>query len=138
MPKSTELNTLPLRLLEVRKSAGISQAKCAARIEVSDRSYKLYELGKREIPLSVLFRFSEAMKTDVVWLMTGQGTSENTRPRPELLRETIAVIVRRIDPEISAEEAVKWGKKGEFIFGLAEKNGNSPSEEARVIFDTFE
>ena len=136
-PMSIALETLPTRLLEVRKAAGISQAKCAAKLGVSDKSYKLYELGRREIPVSALIAFAEELEVDATWLLTGIGNSRNP-PIPELISTTVAAVVEKLDASLTPDEADKWGKKGEFIFNLALRNGTSPREEAEIVFSTFD
>lgn len=133
---SSALETLPLRLLQSRKSVGISQSKCAAKVGVSDRSYKLYELGRREIPLSTAIKFSEELEVDLLWLLTGRG-HQTRRSHPDLVAETITVVAEKINPSITRDEAEKWGKRGELVYKLAFKNGTSARTESRDVFDAI-
>ncbi|WP_343503558.1 MULTISPECIES: helix-turn-helix domain-containing protein [Roseobacteraceae] len=60
-----------MRLRKIREQSGFSQARCAAYLGVSERSYKSYELGKREPPLSVVISASERFEVSLGWLVLG-------------------------------------------------------------------
>lgn len=134
---SIALETLHTRLLEARKAAGISQAKCAAKLGVSDKSYKFYELGRREIPVGILLKFADELEVNATWLLTGEGNPK-TQPVADLVGETIAAVVEKLEPGLTVEDADRWGRKGEVILQLALENGKSPREVAKSIFSTFE
>jgi len=65
--------TLQNRLKRVRIDTGFSQEGFARVIGVSGASYKLYETGKRDLPLSALLRILEIYEFDANWLLLGIG-----------------------------------------------------------------
>lgn len=64
------------RLEMVRRSTGLSQAAFGERLGLSDRAYKNYELGIRDLPLRVALDISEKFEVNVGWLVTGDGARD--------------------------------------------------------------
>jgi transcriptional regulator with XRE-family HTH domain len=65
--------TLQQRLKRVRVDTGFSQEGFARVLEVSTASYKLYETGKRDLPLASVLRILEIYELDANWFLLGIG-----------------------------------------------------------------
>lgn len=81
------ISLLPERLLSIRKQTGASQADFAKRLGFSPRAYKNYELGLRDVPLSLVESVYRVLGTDLSWLILGDGASSS---------ETAQEIIRKI------------------------------------------
>lgn len=81
------LSLLPERLLTIRKQTGASQGDFAKRLGVSPRAYKNYELGLRDVPLSLIESMHRELGADLSWLILGDGASSS---------ETAQEIIRKI------------------------------------------
>lgn len=96
------------RLLAVRKESGLSQADFAARVGTSTRAYKNYELGLRDVPLSVIVAINIEFGVEFDWLIMGRGASnsENT----ENINEKIVFGIRSFEEDnntrFSKEKAI--------------------------------
>ncbi len=58
-------------MLSVRSQLGYPQSKVAAILGIADKSYKNYELEKRELPLSVAVKFCDEFDKNLIWLVYG-------------------------------------------------------------------
>lgn len=85
------MSNLQERLSLIRKSTGMSQAAFGAEFGLSDRAYKNYELGIRELPLSVALDISEKHNVNIAWLLTGDGARSSLEVRDALKAAVIAV-----------------------------------------------
>ena len=65
--------TIQQRLKRVRIDTGFSQEGFARVLEVSTASYKLYETGKRDLPLACVLRILEIYELDANWFLLGIG-----------------------------------------------------------------
>ncbi|PIE13986.1 MAG: hypothetical protein CSA68_11285 [Rhodobacterales bacterium] len=107
------ISLLPERLLTVRKQTGASQVDFATRLGVSPRAYKNYELGLRDVPLSLIESMHRELGTDLSWLILGEGASNS---------ETAQGIIRKI------------------VFGIRtfeDTNGNRLSKEKTATVFTY-
>lgn len=68
-----QIPTLQHRLKRVRVDTGFSQEGFARVLEVSTASYKLYETGKRDLPLSCVLRILKIYELDANWFLLGIG-----------------------------------------------------------------
>ena len=68
------------RLKRVRIDTGFSQEGFARVIEVSTASYKLYETGKRDLPLASVLRILEIYELDANWFLLGIGDGDSDDP----------------------------------------------------------
>lgn len=122
------------RMLETRKDHDLPQSKVAALLHISDRGYKNYETGKREIPLSVALAFCERFDVSLSWLVTGDDCL-----RPEDVGATIDALVSEIFTESSKRglelTPAQAGKIGAYIFKTCHTNRTSPSKEAGAVFE---
>jgi len=66
------------RTQAVRLEHDVSKAKAAARLDITDRTHKFYELGKRKMPISTALKYHDAFGAKLKWLATGSG------PKPPL------------------------------------------------------
>lgn len=135
MNLSTRAAGLPSRMLEIRTIAKASQAKAAARLDISEKAYKNYELAKREVPLSVVLRFCEEFECSFGWLVLGEGAKTSIELR-NLVGDTFLEISLRVDKELTREEAALWGNKGQYIFEQCRATGNPARVEAERYFTT--
>ena len=85
------MSSLQERSLSIRKSAGLSQAAFGAEFALSDRAYKNYELGIRELPLSVALAISEKYDVNIAWLLTGDGARSGLEVRNAVKAAVVAV-----------------------------------------------
>jgi len=72
--------TLQQRLKRVRVEAGFSQEGFARVIQVSTASYKMYETGKRDLPLASVLRILEIYELDANWFLLGIGDGDSDDP----------------------------------------------------------
>lgn len=73
--------------MTVRKQTGASQTDFAKRLGISPRAYKNYELGLRDVPLSLIESMHRELGTDLSWLILGEGASS---------AETAQSIIRKV------------------------------------------
>lgn len=59
------------RLRHVRTKAGFTQRVMADKLAIGERTYKFYELGKRDISTPVAVKFCKLFKLDLNWLLIG-------------------------------------------------------------------
>lgn len=119
---------------ETRKNHDLPQSKVAALLHISDRGYKNYESGKREIPLSIALAFCERFDVSLSWLVTG-----NDCLRPDDVGAAIDALVSEIFAE-SSKRGLKLapaqaGKIGAYIFKTCHTNGTSPNQEVGAVFE---
>jgi transcriptional regulator with XRE-family HTH domain len=69
----------------------MSQAAFGAELGLSDRAYKNYELGIRDLPLAVALGISEKYDANIAWLLTGDGARSGLKIRDALKAAVIAV-----------------------------------------------
>lgn len=85
------MSDLQERLSSIRKETGLSQAAFGAEFGLSDRAYKNYELGIRELPLAVALGISEKCDVNIAWLLTGEGAQSTPAVRDAVKAAVIAV-----------------------------------------------
>lgn len=77
--------------MAVRKNVGLSQVDFAARVKTSARAYKNYELGLRDVPLSVIAAIHTEFGISFDWLILGKGAANDN-----VAENIIQTIVRGI------------------------------------------
>ena len=124
------------RLLSVRTKLGYPQSKIAAILGIADRSYKNYELEKRELPLAIAVKFCESFEVDLPWLIYGVAT-----PYPKnsvrLVGETVKAVCefdRSSQKDFTIAELEKFGN---YIFEQSIIKGTSPKDEAKQFFSVI-
>ena len=60
------------RIAETRQKQGWSQAEFAERLHISPSTVGMYEQGRREPPIDVLFAMSEEFGVTIDYLITGK------------------------------------------------------------------
>lgn len=70
------------RIRKAREAAGLSQGKLAEKMDMSSNAISRYELGEREMGISILYRFAEALHTTPDKLAPGRF-EKDTRINPE-------------------------------------------------------
>ena len=84
-------NEMQARLEAVRKSTGLSQAAFGERLGLSDRAYKNYELGIRDLPLRIALSLAQTFDVNLAWLLTGEG-AQSTPSIGEALEASVIVV----------------------------------------------
>ena len=124
------------RMLSVRTKLGYPQSKIAAILGIADKSYKNYELEKRELPLSIAVKFCEEFDENLAWLVYGLAVPDSQRSA-ELAGETARAIFEHIkasDKEFSGAEIQKFAH---YIFEQSLSKDASPQGEAKLFFSAI-
>ncbi|PTQ72749.1 helix-turn-helix domain-containing protein [Celeribacter persicus] len=124
------------RMRETREKTGYSQGKFAAMLELSDRAYKNYELGKREPPLAVAALFSSKFNVDLRWLVFGEEPQPQDIELIELAAQTsdatYAISANSGQPPLGEKT---YGKFFRYVLKQCFSKGSSPSEEAKAVYE---
>lgn len=120
------------RLREVRLTSDFSQAKTAARLGIADRTYKFYELGKREVPLSTAIKFCAEFSVELKWLATGTGP-KHLLSEDSLVEEAIVAVISALDLKGLKLGADRIAKQVGFVLKQTTEKGTSPMEEAEAL-----
>lgn len=132
---STGLEFIGARMRSAREAAGHSQAKCAALLDVSERSYKSYELGKREPSLRTAVDFSERLQIDLRWLILG----EKTMPTSNLIDLTEEVAAALFEQAAAgAFTPKKFGRITRYVLEQIIAKGTDPQTEAKEVLSIFQ
>jgi DNA-binding XRE family transcriptional regulator len=122
------------RLAAARAKMQASQVKAAARLEISEASYKNYETEKRDLPLAVAVEFCEAFDVDLGWLV--YGTQPNAWEKATVtVSETIEALFSEAQKRKLTLSPSRAAKIGAYIHRTCAQNGTSPATEAGPIFD---
>lgn len=132
----SEVSKVGHRMREVREKAGFSQSKCAVKLNLSDRAYKNYELGKREPSLATAVLFSSKFGVDLNWLAFGN----KLRPHDDAVIDTAtecgaAAYAIATEGGVSSLSAKKFAKFFRYALKQSLSKGTAPGEEARAVFD---
>lgn len=120
-------------MLSVRTKLGYPQSKMGAILGIADRSYKNYELEKRELPLSIAVKFCDEFEQNLGWLVFGHSAPD-TQTSIELVGKTTREVVEYCElhePSPTSEEIQKFA---EYIFEQAITKSSTPEEEAKQFF----
>ena len=123
-------------MLSVRSKLGYPQSKIAAILGIADKSYKNYELEKRELPLSIAVKFCEEFDENLAWLVYGLAVPDSQR-FAELAGETARAVFEHIkasDKEFSGAEIQKFAH---YIFEQSLSKDTSPQGEAKLFFSAI-
>lgn len=77
----TYLGSLGARMAIARNELGLSQARMAGALGMSQRAYQSYETGKRSIPVEALVDMHRQFGVDLNWILMGV---EAVRPGHDL------------------------------------------------------
>lgn len=124
------------RLLAVRTQLGYPQSKMAAILDISDKSYKNYELEKRELPLSVAVRFCKQFDQNLAWLILGTNVP-NIDEAADLVGDTVEAVFTHLEASEKVFSSAEINKFGKYIYQQASSKGTSPQDEARQFFSAI-
>lgn len=133
---STILIGVGQRLLSVRTERSYPQSKMAAILGIADKSYKNYELEKRELPLSVAVKFCKEFDQNLGWLIFGTA-SPDIPYAAEISAEVAKAVfefVSQSEKSYSSEEVAKFTH---YLVKQSLSNGSSPTEEAKQFFSAI-
>lgn len=65
------------RIREMREDKDLNQTQLGKILNISQVTYSYYEIGKRDIPTSVLIKLAEFYNTSIDYLL---GRTDNPRP----------------------------------------------------------
>ncbi|QFT59182.1 Helix-turn-helix protein [Sulfitobacter sp. THAF37] len=119
---------------EEREKTGYSQSKFAAMLELSDRAYKNYELGKREPPLSVVADFSSKFGVDLRWLVFGDETQPKDIQLIDLAGKTSDATYALATSEGPPLGMKSYSKFFRYVLEQSFSKGSPPSEEATAVY----
>lgn len=124
------------RMRETREKTGYSQGKFAAMLELSDRAYKNYELGKREPPLSVVAHFSSKFGVDLHWLVFGEEPQPQDLKLIELAGQTsdatYSISTASGQPPLGEKAYAKFFR---YVLEQCFRKRSVPHDEARAVFE---
>lgn len=133
---SMTISGIGLRLLAVRTQLGYPQSKMAAILDISDKSYKNYELEKRELPLSVAVRFCEQFEQNLAWLTLGTNVPDIDESA-DLVGETVEAIFECLEASDKVFSSSEINKFGKYIYQQAASKGTAPADEAKQFFSAI-
>jgi len=124
------------RMLNVRTKLGYPQSKMAAILGIADKSYKNYELEKRELPLSVAVKFCEEFDENIAWLVYGVAVPD-IHQSAELAGETAQAVFEYISDSKKAFSTAEIQKFVHYIFEQSLAKSTSPQSEAKLFFSAI-
>ena len=120
----------------MRSQLGYPQSKVAAILGIADKSYKNYELEKRELPLSIAVKFCEEFDKNLIWLVYGNsvpGSEQSAR----LAGETAQAVFEHADANDKSFSSAEIQKFTQYIFEQSLSKGTSPQSEAKLFFSAI-
>lgn len=134
---SIELSGIGLRLLKLRKQSGYTQSVMAAKLDIADRTYKFYELERRELPAPIAVKICELFEVDITWLLSGQESAISHSNLELISKSVLAVLTldAKRDHEYSNE---KLAELSSYVFNQAVRKSTLPSTEAEAVFRVME
>lgn len=67
---------MQIKLYELRKKAGLTQAQMAKKLDISENSYRMKELGRTDFKLTEMYRIANLFNKDIGDIFT-DSTSRN-------------------------------------------------------------
>lgn len=116
----------------VRTEARLTQADMAARLEIADRTYKFYELEKREIPFSTAVRFTELFNLNLTWLATGEGP-RGSISEPDLTVAVVRAVFDALGEKMYSLPPELLAKQIAYVRDQSLKSGDNPSLVAATL-----
>tara|TARA_B110001469_G_scaffold126991_1_gene146195 strand:- start:5387 stop:5782 length:396 start_codon:yes stop_codon:yes gene_type:complete len=124
------------RMLSVRSKLGYPQSKAAAILRIADKSYKNYELEKRELPLSIAVKFCEEFDQNLMWLVYGISVP-NSDQSANLAGQTAKAVFEHLDASKNSFSSSEIEKFTHYIFEQSLSKGTSPESEAKLFFSAI-
>jgi len=134
---SIELSGIGLRLLKLRKQSGYTQSVMAAKLDIADRTYKFYELERRELPAPIAVKICGLFEADITWLLTGHESAISQSNLELISKSVLAVLTldAEKDHDYSNE---KLAELSSYVFNQAVRKSTPPAAEAEAIFRVME
>jgi len=123
-------------MLSVRSQLGYPQSKVAAILGIADKSYKNYELEKRELPLSIAVKFCEEFDKNLLWLVFGNSVPDSEQSA-RLAGETALAVFEHADANDKSFSSAEIQKFTQYIFEQSLSKGTSPQSEAKLFFSAI-
>ena len=120
----------------MRSQLGYPQNKVAAILGIADKSYKNYELEKRELPLSIAVKFCEEFDKNLMWLVYGSSVPDSEQSA-RLAGETAQAVFDHAQTTKKAFSSAEIQKFTHYIFEQALSKGTSPQSEAKLFFSAI-
>lgn len=97
------------RIAALRKSAGLSQAQLAKKLQISPSAVGMYEQGRREPSVDTLVALAEVFQITTDFLLTGRPTSrEEAKTFSQMFINTLSLMdahtASRQEPPFSRQE----------------------------------
>lgn len=132
----SDFSSIGLRMREVRLQHNYSQSKVAAKLDINDRTYKFYELGKREVPLQIAIKFCKEFEIEIKWLSSGLGPKK-AEGNDGLTALAAEALLDALGIEISMGGRVlsnnMLAKQIDFVLQQSLMKGTSPRVEAEAL-----
>jgi transcriptional regulator with XRE-family HTH domain len=122
------------RLFEIRRALGHTQSKVAAEIGTSDRSYKHYEAGTRDLPIEMAIAFCDKFNTDLNWLILGKKSLNKIRAKTLTQGCVVAVMTRAQVMGLSLSNQ-KVGSISGYLFSQCVDKGTDPQDEVIEVME---
>lgn len=134
--ESSDFSSVGLRMREVRLQHNYSQSKVAAKLDINDRTYKFYELGKREVPLQIAMKFCKEFAIEIKWLASGLGPKK-AEGNDSLTAQAAEALLDALDIELSIRGRTlsnsMLAKQIDFVLQQSLIKGTSPRIEAEAL-----
>jgi DNA-binding XRE family transcriptional regulator len=124
------------RMLSVRSQLGYPQNKVAAILGIADKSYKNYELEKRELPLSIAVKFCEEFDKNLIWLVYGISVPDSEQSA-RLAGKTAQAVFDHANANGRSFSSAEIQKFTHYIFEQSLSKGTSPQSEAKLFFSAI-
>lgn len=122
--------TIGQRLLKIRRLEDLTQAQFAKSLGISQRAYAGYELGQRELPISVMINLREKFQIDQSWLMFGEGEPQSVG-WSAVAEQATFIILEALAAENLQPPPEKVAKMVRHIFNVLTQVGEVSSSFAR-------
>jgi transcriptional regulator with XRE-family HTH domain len=122
---SEQIKQIATRIKELREISEVTVQTLAAELNIAEETYRAYESGETDIPVSFLYEIANRFNVDLSAIITGDG--------PKL--HTYQVVISGKGASVERREHYKYqslannfvGKKAQpFIVTVAPEEGNSP------------
>lgn len=134
--ESSDFSNVGLRMREIRLQHNYSQSKVAAKLDINDRTYKFYELGRREVPLQIAMKFCKEFDIEIKWLASGLGPKK-TEGNDSLTAQAAEALLNSLNIEISIDGRAfpnsMLAKQIDFVLQQSLIKGTSPRVEAEAL-----
>ncbi len=112
-------------------------------LDISDRAYKTYELGKREPSLETVLKFCRLYSTDLQWIATGAYNASYLGPNndnsiPKALAIDVATAVYEVASQSRQDLPPKsFNRLFAYVLDQVSEYQKSPHDEAEKVFNIF-